>query len=964
MFKLKYLKRKAISIIVLVMILFSSLAINSNNIVLAVENEIAQKTNIIGEVISASISDHALAVTNRGTVYAWGYNSSGQLGIGTTKNSHIPIDITSKFNLLSYNRMNAATRNINSTTVNEKGRIFTWGITEGIIKVATGNSNSMALSRYGRVFTWGSNNYGQLENSSAYRELSPIEITDNFNLIDDLIIDIASGYENNMALSGAGSVFTWGNNQYGQLGNGTLITSSYPIDITNNFNLSNDKIIEISSGGFYSMALSEEGHIFTWGSNNYGQLGDGTHRDFSSPIDITAKFDLKNDKIVEISAGKIHSMAVSEQGRVFTWGNNEYGELGNDATKESNLPIDITANFNLKNDKIASISAGYSHSMALSEQGRIYVWGNNDDGQFGDGSTKGSYTPIDITLSINIKNDNVKEVIASRSNSMIITSSGVLYVVGTNQLGQCGINASLIITNPQRVKIQEEIIMSRGVSHNMALTKSGEVYTWGDNRYGQLGDGTQTNSTIPKDITSSFNLINDKIIKVSTGEVNSMALSEKGRIYIWGDNSNGQLGDGTQTNSTIPKDITSSFNLVNDKIVEISSGNFYSMVLSEKGSVFTWGINGTGQLGNGTHYDIYIPVDITPNFNLSNDKIVKIAAGNFHSMALSEKGSIFTWGNNQFGQLGIGVTSDIAFRVTTPQNITLNFSLENDKIKEISVGFVHSMVLTEKGKIYSWGNNLSGQLVDGTTNNSILPIDITSNFNITDDEIVEISAEFLHSMALTEKGQVYSWGSNSSGQLGDGTQTSSNLPLNITNNFNLENDKVVKISSSYYHSMVITEKGYAYSWGSDSYGQLGIGYGGYLLTFQKVLSRKDQEPLTIIGPNTINKLLNDEPFILGANGGSGSGLLEYRSSNENILTIDIYGNITLKKKGTAEVTIMKAGDGEYLDSNEITYTIVVNKDNIFSVGEIILIIISSILIIGACGFSFYWFVFKNKKLNE
>jgi uncharacterized repeat protein (TIGR02543 family) len=207
-----------------------------------------------------------------------------------------------------------------------------------------GGEHSSALSSAGRVFTWGSNGNGQLGNNTTTTSYVPIEITNQFVLSgDDKIIQISMGVNHSSALSSAGRVFTWGYNIYGQLGNETISTSLVPIEITNRFGLSDDdQIIQLSMGAYHSSALSSIGKVFTWGRNNYGQLGNDTISTSPVPIEITNRFGLSDDnKIIQLSMGVEHSAALSSAGKVFTWGRNNTGQLGNGTTTDSLVPFAI-----------------------------------------------------------------------------------------------------------------------------------------------------------------------------------------------------------------------------------------------------------------------------------------------------------------------------------------------------------------------------------------------------------------------------------------------------------------------------------------------------------------------------------------------------------------------------------------------------------------------------------------------
>ena len=380
-----------------------------------------------------------------------------------------------------------------------------------------GNLHSSYLSLSGRVFTWGNNDFGQLGDNSTTDRLVPTEITSNFSFaFIDKIVNVSLGSKNSSAISSSGRVFTWGNNDFGQLGDNSTTDRLVPIEITSNFNLAfNDKIVRLSLGEFHSSAISSSGRVFTWGSNKSGQLGDNSTTDRLVPIEITSNFELDSeDKIVNLSLGFLHSSALSSSGRVFTWGSNYEGQLGSwtDRPAINSLPNEITSNFDLAfNDKIVSISLGEFHSSAISSSGRVFTWGSSSSGELGNGEVQDyKFTPTEITRNFVID-----------SNDKIVS-------------------------------------ISLGFRHSSALSSSGRVFTWGDNNQGQLGSGTNQSviNSLPNEITSNFDLASySKIVSISLGEFHSSAISSTGRVFTWGFNNSGQLGDSSTTNRNLPTEI-------------------------------------------------------------------------------------------------------------------------------------------------------------------------------------------------------------------------------------------------------------------------------------------------------------------------------------------------------------------------------------------------------------------------
>ena len=367
--------------------------------------------------------------------------------------------------------------------------------------------------------------------------------------------------------------------------------------------------------------------------------------------------------------------------------------------------------------------------------------------------------------------------------------------------------------------------VSLGGYHSSAITSEKRIFTWGGGHYGQLGNGNTIDINVPEDITGNFNLnISEIITLVSLGEYHSSAITSEGRIFTWGSNGAGQLGDGTTTNSSLPIDITSNFNLGSGEIITlISLGEFHSLATTSEGRIFTWGYNGDGELGDGTTTNSSIPIDITSNFNLNvGETVINVSLGGYHSSVITSEGRIFTWGANGSGKLGDGTTTNSSL----PIDITSNFSLTSGEIiTSISLGVSHSSAITSEGRIFTWGRGNYGQLGDGGTTDSLLPIDITSNFNLNEGELItNDSLGYRHSSAITSEERIFTWGYNVDGELGDGTTINSSLPIDITNNFNLDTgESISMIYLGDYHSSIITSEGVIFTWGFNAYGELGDG---------------------------------------------------------------------------------------------------------------------------------------------
>lgn len=295
-------------------------------------------------------------------------------------------------------------------------------------------------------------------------------------------------------------------------------------------------------------------------------------------------------------------------------------------------------------------------------------------------------------------------------------------------------------------------VIARGGGHSLALCNYGYVQSWGTNQYGQLGNGSNINTSTPVFVNNI-----DNIIAVSCGYNHSLALRNDSTVWSWGYNSSGQLGDGTNINRTAPVFISGLTN-----VIAIAGGGNHTLVLKNDGTVWAWGNNTNGQLGDGTTTNRKNPVQVT---GLTG--IVSIACGYAHSLALRNDGTVWAWGSNLYGQLGNGntINSSVPVHITTLTNIV-----------SIDGGNEHSLALKNNGTVWSWGLNANGQLGDGTNAVKSTPVQVLNLSNVK-----AISGGDDYSLALKNNGTVFAWGINVSGQLGDGTSIDRNTPV-LTNN--------------------------------------------------------------------------------------------------------------------------------------------------------------------------------------
>ena len=294
----------------------------------------------------AAGGSHSCAATTAGAAKCWAYNYHGQIGDGTDTDRDLPTPVS--------------------------------GLASGVQAVATGMIHSCALTSGGGVKCWGANGFGQLGDGSDVERRVPVSVSG----LASGVQAIATGGEHTCALTGAGGVKCWGNNDYGQLGNGTIDIQYTPVDVSG----LGSGVIEISAGRFHTCAVTSGGGVKCWGINEDGELGDGSFDERHTPVNVSGLA----SGIAEVAAGGAHTCARSSGGGVKCWGSNSWGQLGNGGFNDSALPVDVSG--------IASgaqaIALGSEHACAVVTGGNIKCWGSNPYGQLGDNSSSDRSTPV------------------------------------------------------------------------------------------------------------------------------------------------------------------------------------------------------------------------------------------------------------------------------------------------------------------------------------------------------------------------------------------------------------------------------------------------------------------------------------------------------------------------------------------------------------------------------------------
>ncbi|WP_348692475.1 hypothetical protein [Duganella fentianensis] len=343
---------------------------------------------------------------------------------------------------------------------------------------------------------------------------------------------VAGGYQT-LARKADGSLYAWGSNIRGQLGDSTTIDRNAPVQVSGGSLLWK----QIAVGEQFVVALRSDGTIWSWGFNQNGRLGDGTTVDHAIPTKIG-----KDTDWAYVAAGKGHAFAIKTTGVMYAWGRNFNGQLGDGTTIDRLVPTKLTSP---TTGGWLAVSAGDTHTLAITKDTlNLYGWGGNANGQVGNGGQ------VDVTAPAKIGSSTWASVSAGGSHSLAVRADGSMYGWGYNLSGQVGNNGSASVNAPVQISTATNWAMvSAGAAHSMAVTREGQLWGWGSNAESQLGNGGPDISA-PAQIGTASNWIS-----VTAGNAHTFGLRSDNTLWGWGRNVEGQLGKGDNTQAPVPVSI-------------------------------------------------------------------------------------------------------------------------------------------------------------------------------------------------------------------------------------------------------------------------------------------------------------------------------------------------------------------------------------------------------------------------
>lgn len=709
--------------------------------------------------------EHCLMLQSDGTVWSWGQNNYGQLGLGHTTFASVPQRIASLSNVI---QLSAAVR------------------------------TSYALKRDGTVWAWGDGSYGVSGLCGVSVASTPTQIPGLSS-----IVAISAGREHAMALTSAGTVYGWGRNEYGNLGNGGVGGSCTP---TLASNLTG--VVDVKCGDHASYVIRANNKISACGYNSDGRLGLG---DWSPRYTFTEIVGLTDVRVLDVNWGTTY--AIRGNGDLWAWGHNGYGGVGNGLSTNINTPTLVAAS-------VRNVTAFGFSVVAETLDGSFMTWGYNGSGQLGLGNTSDRWQPTLVSSTTNWR-----EVSRGWGQyfSYVIHDDGSVHSCGSNPYGALGYGRnSGDTTRFQHVPALSApgIVISGGDVHGAARRPDGTVCTFGANDYGQLGTGNTSGQVNPYTLSGTW-------AQVECGMTHTLLLDNNGVVHGMGSNASGELGLGYfgANHTTAQPQPATFWNL--PQFVEIQAGDHCSFARAVDGTVWSWGSNSYGVLGVGMTGGVSTAPIMVPGIT----NAVSISCAYYTVAVLMANGTVKTWGRNDWGNLGNGTAG-----TSSHSSVPVNFGTVNTAVAIADSG-AQTWAVLANGQVMAAGNAISSN---------------PSNMSPGSFQALRTArGAWNYAFAIDAAGALRCIGEDDYGQRGLGN---TNGGWSWQTPPCLEQHPVASVSCMADTTFITHTCGQTYVTGKNNAGQWGTGWGGGDpgpgLTFHTVLESTCAQPLRLDAPLT------------------------------------------------------------------------------------------------------------------
>ena len=675
----------------------------------------------------------------------------------------------------------------------------TTNINNDVKQIACGNQHAFILKNDGSIWSCGYNAHGQLGLGDFTTRTTFTQVTSINN-----VKQIACGGNHTFIIKNDGTVWACGYNSSGQLGLGDSNNRTTFTQVTTNIN--NDVSQIVCGGNQHTFILKNDGSVWSCGLNSYGQLGLGHTTQSYTFTQVTINI---NNDVKQIACANNSTFILKNDGSVWSCGYNNYGTLGLNHDKNMNTFTQVTININ--ND-VKQVSCGYNNTVILKNDGSVWGCGSNGDGQLGLADTTSRVTFTQATYNIN---NDVRQISCGAYHHFILKNDGTVWACGDNSRGELGLNSDSLTTftdtrfssSSPEYEISRQKLYYYLLDNSISVTKSMDIGTM----LNLLVDGYISNMILGYEnnlriilteegasITEEDNM--DSLISKVDEEFNA----NRNRLYELMSKSGYEVSSGMGMDEIL--DLLELSGIRVSAIKQIACGNQHTFVLKNDGSLWACGINNSGQLGLGDDTTRTTFTKVTTNIN--ND-VRQVICGNTHTFIIKNDDSLWSCGDNYYGQLGLDDLSN--------RNIFNKVTYNINNVKQVICGGNHTFIIKNDGTVWACGYNRYGQLGLNDTNNRLIFAPITTNIN---NDVEQVICGTQHTFILKTDGSIWGCGYNSSGQLGLGDTDNRTTFTQVTTNINSD---VRQVICGGYYTFIIKNDGTIWSCGSNGYGQLGLG---------------------------------------------------------------------------------------------------------------------------------------------
>jgi prepilin-type N-terminal cleavage/methylation domain-containing protein len=497
-----------------------------------------------------------------------------------------------------------------------------FALSMGTILDVTASENAYCIRAYnpaGRTYTSLSNAAVRESDSGACDDLpaSDIAVAVDTGTGGNTVKQLGSTNNNTTcAVTVAGAAYCWGIGTSGQLGDGASSSSSVPVAVSTAGVLSGKSLKQLTMMSNSVCGLATDGAAYCWGVGTAGQLGNSVSSNSPVPVAVSTSGVLSGKAITKITSGNGSICVIASDSKGYCWGTGSFGRLGNNSTSDSSIPVAVSTAGVLSGKTLKQIVVGSGMACAIASDSKVYCWGYNASGQLGNNSTTDSSVPVAVSTSGVLSGKSLKQIALVSGGSAVcaLDTNGVVYCWGSGGLGMLGNNSTSNSSVPVAVstagvlsgKVVKEMFTNEG-SYICVLDTDNNLYCWGYNANGQLGNNSTTNSSVPVAVSTAGVLSGKTVKEVRLGGAQACVIASDDLPYCWGLGTSGQLGNGAFSSSSIPVAVSTAGSLSGKTVNELMMKSEVACVVASDNNTYCWGWGSGGQIGNGSTSSISQP---------------------------------------------------------------------------------------------------------------------------------------------------------------------------------------------------------------------------------------------------------------------------------------------------------------------------------------------------------------------